>query len=78
MEVSNREEMKQEPDGQALIEKVVDLTGLPSEMAHEELQKILEFSGHDGEELTLDQLRQSLVTYLESMQSEFESESELT
>ena len=67
MDVSNHEV---EPDGQALIQMVVSLTGLPEEPIRGELNQILEKSGHDSKNLTLEQLRIALAAYLESIQAD--------
>lgn len=63
MDVSKTEES----GGEALIDTLVSLTGVPTELMQAELSQILEISGHNSEDLTLDQLRMSLVTYLEQM-----------
>jgi hypothetical protein len=58
-------------DGEKLIETLVSLTGLPEGLAHQELNQILDMSGHSSESrttLTLDELRAALLTYLEALQ----------
>lgn len=67
MEVS---ESQTDPDGHELIETVASLTGLPEPWVLKELDHILEQSGQNPGELTLDQLRESLVLYLESIQAD--------
>lgn len=58
-------------DGEKLIETLVSLTGLPEGLAHQELDQILDMSGHSSESrttLTMDELRAALLTYLEALQ----------
>jgi hypothetical protein len=57
-------------DGEKLIETLVTLTGLPENLAHQELDQILDMSGHSSESrttLTMDELRAALLTYLEAL-----------
>lgn len=61
MDVSNEERLT----GVQLIEKVASLTELPQTLMEEELGRILEVSGHSPEALTLDQLREAMLAYLE-------------
>jgi hypothetical protein len=61
--------------GHDLIETLVCLTGLPEGMARKELDTILEQSGNNSQHLTLQQLREALVTYLETLQPDFLDES---
>ena len=68
MEVSNQE---MEPGGEELIQTVVNLSGLPESLAQNEMDRILELSGQNSNNLTLDQLRQAMIAYLESMHEEF-------
>jgi hypothetical protein len=59
--------------GSQLIDTLVTLTGLPEPFAHQELDQILSLSGHeasDRADLTLDDLRQALITYLEALRPE--------
>jgi hypothetical protein len=63
-----------EVGGQELIRTVVSLTGVPENLMTEELGSILELSGQDANTLTLDQLRQAILVYLESLEKEFEAE----
>lgn len=57
--------------GPDLVQKVASLTGLPEDFAKEELSKILEQTGHSEQDLTLEQLRSALISYLESLGEEF-------
>lgn len=60
-----------DPKGLQLIEAVINLTGLPESLAHQELDHILEMSGRGPgtrTDLTLDQLREALLAYLEALQ----------
>lgn len=72
MDVSN--EIESEPDGQELIQKVLSLTRLPEHWARKELNEILvhygEVSDPNSVDLTLDQLREALAAYLESIHAE--------
>lgn len=56
--------------GEELLETVISLTGLPEALVSEELEEILAKSGHSSGSLTLDQLRESLLLYLEQIQEE--------
>lgn len=59
--------------GQSLVQTVVSLTELPEPLVHQELDQILQASGHRSESLTLEQLRAAMMSYLEAMQVEFEA-----
>jgi hypothetical protein len=72
MEVSK---IEVEPGGQELIETVVTLTGLPESWVRTELDQILEQSGQSSNDVTLGQLREALVAYLEAMQADLLNES---
>ncbi len=61
------------PSGTHLLNTVASLTGLPESMIQKELKGIIHDSGCTPEDLTLEGLRQALIQYLETMQSEFES-----
>lgn len=65
---------EEEPGGQALIEKLVVLTGLPDLLVRPELDQIIENAGQSSNHLTLEQLRSALVSYLEGLQADFVSE----
>jgi hypothetical protein len=52
-------------EGQDLVNSVVSLTGLPEEEMYKELEQILESSGHQSSELTMDSLRAAMIAYLE-------------
>lgn len=60
------------PGGEELIETVAALTGLPEPWVHQELGRIVENAGHSTGTLTLDQLREAMLAYLESLQSVIE------
>ncbi|MEK6580661.1 MAG: hypothetical protein AABZ55_15665 [Bdellovibrionota bacterium] len=60
------------PDGQDLIEKLVSLTGLPPNLAHGQIDEILQMAGQSPGNVTLDQLREAMLNYLESMVPEEE------
>ncbi len=63
------------PEGQDLIQTVVTLTELPEELAHQEVDKILQHSGHASDNLTLEQLRSAMISYLEAMHADMMQES---
>ena len=83
MDISNRQskgkkaaqthpsfENERQTEGEALVETVITLTGLPEPLVSKELGQILEMSGHSSQELTLDQLREAMLLYLERIQEE--------
>jgi hypothetical protein len=70
MDVSNREG----PDGSQLIDVLVSLTGIPAPLMQQELEKILQFTGREAENLTLDELRSALASYLENVQNDLFTE----
>lgn len=64
--------------GSELISELVELTALPAgesamdtTMVEDELTAILEKAGCQKEDVTLDELRAALITYLESLQDQF-------
>jgi hypothetical protein len=69
MDVSDRQNQVIETNlgGKELLETVVSLTGLPEELMQKELIRILESSGQDSTNLTLDDLRFALLAYLEQL-----------
>ncbi len=71
MEVSNK---KPESSGQDLIETLVSLTGLPESWVSQELVQILENSGKCAKSITLEQLRDAMLIYLESVQTDLLTE----
>ncbi len=60
--------------GQGLLEEVASLTGLPEDWVHNELHRIVTASGHQPSELTLDELRASMLVYLEQMMDQIPAE----
>lgn len=66
MDVSN---YKTNSCGQELIETVITMTGLPEPLIRTELDQIIENAGQNAGELTLEQLREAMVAYLESLQA---------
>jgi hypothetical protein len=72
MEVSSQDAV--ESSGQELIQTLVTATGLPEEWIHNELDHILETSGQTSVDITLEQLRASMLAYLEAMQADFVDE----
>jgi hypothetical protein len=53
-----------------LLTEVASLTGLPVDWVQSELTQIVKKSGHTPNELTLDELRASMLEYLEEMNRE--------
>ena len=52
------------PKGNALLEEVADLTGLPKGEISEELVQLLNKVGTDPNQLTIEQLRTAMIAYL--------------
>ena len=59
-----------DPSGQELIQQLVSASGLPEAAVHQELEEICGVAGQDTGELTLDQLRAAMLTYLEKLEME--------
>jgi hypothetical protein len=53
-----------------LLSEVASLTGLPVDWVESELTQIVKKSGHTPEQLTLEELRASMLEYLEEMNRE--------
>lgn len=78
LNASSPESSESELGGSQLIDTLVTLTGLPEPLAHDELDEILTLSGHhasDRADLTLDDLRQALITYLEALRPDEDADS---
>jgi hypothetical protein len=78
MDVSENRNNKMTPEsealtGYALTDTVATLTGLPEGLVQEELQQLLETAGQDSGSVTLDQLRQAMLVYLEALAQQEES-----
>jgi hypothetical protein len=69
MDVSNREEL----GGQALVDALASLSGLPAATMETELSHILETTGSQSTHLTLEDLRSALLIYLEALAVEEEN-----
>ena len=67
MDVSSYES---EPGGQELIQMVVSLTELPELMIQRELEQILEVPAGNAENVTIEQLREAMLAYLELVDQE--------
>jgi hypothetical protein len=67
MDVSSYES---EPGGQELIQLVVSLTELPELMIQRELEQILELPERNPEDVTIEQLREAMLAYLELVDKE--------
>lgn len=69
MEVSDQATGGGEPGGEQLIEALVTLSGLPGSLVNEDLGEAMEKAGHSPGSLTLTQLREVMLTYLEIVQA---------
>lgn len=69
--VLNSSELEQ---GSDLIERVVNLTELPPAWIQGEMQQLLEVTGKAPSSVTLTDLREMLLLYLESIDQEFQSQ----
>jgi hypothetical protein len=62
-----------------ILETVVAMTGLPQAMVQKELGHVLERLGHRaGDSLNLDQLREVMLTYLETIHFDLEEKPSTT
>ncbi|MBN21704.1 MAG: hypothetical protein CL678_10495 [Bdellovibrionaceae bacterium] len=61
--------------GGDLVETVANLSGLPEEEAMDELRDMIDHSGHNPKDLTLEQLREVMLQYLDQVQDELIAES---
>lgn len=52
------------PKGRALLNQVISLTGIPSKTIRRELKSLLEQKNIDASQLTVDQLRSAVASYL--------------
>lgn len=59
-----------------LLTEVASLTGLPVDWVESELTQIVKKSGHAPEQLTLEELRTSMLAYLEEMNREMNAREE--
>ena len=66
MDVSQKQESS-ELSGQALMDTVASLTGLPEGLVQQELQEMLEVAGQNAGSATLDDLRKAMLLYLEAL-----------
>lgn len=57
------------PAGRELIEEVISLTELPEPLISQELEALIQDSGKNPETLTIDELRASMLAYLEMINS---------
>jgi len=57
-----------------LLTEVASLTGLPVDWVESELTQIVKKSGHAPEQLTLEELRASMLEYLEEMNREMNAQ----
>ncbi len=59
-------EVNSSTGGTALLDEVAQLTGLPESWVKDELREIVEVAGHAPQDLTLDQLRVVMMSFLEA------------
>ena len=64
-------DQKEELIGQDLLDAVVHLTRLPDLEIRAELQQLFVEQGHDSAKITLDQLRETMLMYLEEIAVNF-------
>ena len=60
--------------GKDVLQEVVQMTGLPEDYLHAEINSFLGTGTEDVKDLSLDQLRSVLLNYLETLNTEIESE----
>jgi hypothetical protein len=60
--------------GETLLRKVVQATGLPQDPVQKELEVFIEQHGISPQDLTLDELRDVMVEYLQSVFLELQKE----
>jgi hypothetical protein len=70
MDVSDKQGLE---SGQALLDTVASLTGLPEGLVQQELQEMLTVAGQSAGSVTLDELRQAMLLYLEALAQQEES-----
>ena len=63
-------------DGAAVIEEIVQMTGLPGEYLNTEISQLLGTPGESVNHLSLDQLRSMLLNYLETVNEEMNQDQE--
>lgn len=66
MDVSEKNTQSGE-SGQALLDTVASLTGLPEGLVQQELHEMITAAGQNAGSVTLDDLRQAMLLYLESL-----------
>ena len=60
--------------GKDVLQEVVQMTGLPAEYLHAEINSFLGTASEDVKDLSLDQLRSVLLNYLETLNDEMTQE----
>ena len=63
-----------EPGDKELIQTIVSLTELPEATIRHELEQILEIPLRDSENVTISQLREAMLAYLELVDKEMSAE----
>ena len=62
-----------EVSGNDVLQELVQMTGLPADYLHAEINEFLGTGAEDVKNLSLDQLRSVLLNYLETLNTEIES-----
>jgi hypothetical protein len=73
MDVSKQKQLKEpqaDPAGAELIQQLVSASGLPEAAVHSELSEICAVAGTDPGNMTLDELRAAMLSYLEQLERE--------
>jgi len=60
--------------GKDVLNEVVQMTGLPADYLHAEINSFLGTGSEDVKDLSLDQLRSVLLNYLETLNTEIKSD----
>ncbi len=60
--------------GNDVLQEVVQMTGLPADYLHAEINSFLGTANEDVKDLSLDQLRSVLLNYLETLNDEITQE----
>ncbi len=68
MDVSKKP-VEHSPSGEELIQQLVSASGLPESAVHQELGEICALAGQNPDDLTLEQLREAMLTYLQALEA---------
>lgn len=56
--------------GEELVRKIIQLSGLPQDQVQDEIHDLLNQIGTNHKEVTIDELRNAMLLYLETIQRE--------